>query len=109
MFQKFASFCIWSPLVAIVVNLVTPKTPATSQSDVLASAVTAAIVPVIGILAGVFALFGMIRYGRARILWKSVIGLLIWALLAAAAIPAVNAVRAKVRSIQEQRKNPTPK
>ena len=102
LFHTAATFCLWSPLIAFGFNLFMPKTPVQSQADALGNLILSAIVPVAGILAGVFALFGLLRYGKAGILWKSVVGLLIWALLAAAAIPVVLKVQEKAKKIHEQ-------
>ena len=92
-FQTFASFCIWSPLISIVANIFVPKIQVTNQTDALVNMLIASAVPVLGILSGLVALFGMIRWGRAGILWKSVVGLLIWAILIAASILILNTDR----------------
>lgn len=94
LFQKLASFCVWFPLIAIGVNMVT----ATQQPNL----VTAAAVPVLGIVSGIIALFGILRHGRAGILWKSVAGLLIWGLLAAAAVPAFLSVQTQAKALHDK-------
>lgn len=100
-FHKAASICVWSPLIAIIVTMI-PQAPAHSREGALASAIAAGAVPVAGIVAGLVALCGIRKYGKAGILWKSVVGLLIWVVLAGAAIPAFLAVREKARKAQEQ-------
>lgn len=102
LFHQAANFCIWSPLIAIIVNIVTPKIPVHTQTDALINAIIAAVLPVAGIIAGIVALFGLRSYGRKGILWKSIIGLLIWVLLVAAAFPVITMVRDKARKINEQ-------
>jgi hypothetical protein len=103
LFHRAASFCLWSPLIAIVVNMVIPQTPVHSQEEALAGVVVSSVIPLAGIVAGFFALLGIRKHGRSGLLWKSVIGLLIWTLLAASAISAFQTVREHARKSQEQR------
>jgi len=104
LFHRAASFCIWSPLIAVVVNMVMPpQTPVHSREEALAGVVVSSVIPLAGIVAGFFALLGVRKHGRAGLLWKSIIGLLIWALLAASAISAFLTVRVHARKIHEQR------
>ncbi len=103
LFHRAASFCLWSPLIAVVVNMVMPQTPAHSREEALAGVMISSAIPLAGIGSGFFALCGIRKHGRAGLLWKSVIGLLIWALLAASAISAFQIVREHARRIQEQR------
>ena len=102
LFHAAASFCVWSPLIAIGFNIFVPKVPVHSQSDALANALIAGFVPVAGILAGVFAFFGIPRHGKKGILWKSVAGLSIWALLAALALPTFLKVQERARMMRDQ-------
>ncbi len=99
-FHKAAIFCVWSPLIAIFVTFMMPQAPAHSREEALANAMVAGIVPVAGIVAGLVALLGIRKHGKTGILWKSVAGLLTWALLAGAAIPAFLMVRDKARETQ---------
>lgn len=80
-----------------------PQTPVHSREEALAGVVVSSVIPLAGIVAGFFALLGVRKHGQAGLLWKSVIGLLIWTLLAASAFSAFLTVREHVRKSQEQR------
>jgi hypothetical protein len=71
--------------------------------DALADATLTAAVPVLGVIAGIISLFGIRRHGSAGILWKTVTGLLIFALMVLVAIPPFLRARAVARQRYEQR------
>lgn len=71
--------------------------------EALTNGILHGFVPIMGFLAGGVALFGIPRYGRAGILWKALIGMLIFLLMIAATIPALLKAREKARSRYEMR------
>lgn len=98
LYHRAATFCLWSPLIAIVWNvlIVIPGQnvhTSDAQTDAAANLFLAAFFPVLGIIAGIIALLGIRRHGRAGILWKTVIGLSIFLLMALLAVP--NFLKAK--------------
>lgn len=105
--HRAATFCLWSPFIAIAWNvfIVIPGRnvhTSDTQTDAAANLFLAAFFPVLGILAGIIALFGIRRHGRTGILWKAVIGLSIFLLLALLAIPNFLKARQNAREQYEQ-------
>lgn len=106
-FHRAATFCLCSPFIAIVWNvfIVIPgQNVHTSDAkiDAAANVFLALLVPVMGIFAGIISLFGMRRYGSTGILWKTVIGLSIFSLMALLAIPNFLKAREIARERYEQ-------
>jgi hypothetical protein len=103
-FHHAATFCLCSPFIAILWNviLVVPSQRASApvppgsydaQINAAANLVLAAFIPLLGIVAGTISLFGIRRQGAAGIVWKTATGLSIYVLLLLLAIP--NFIRAK--------------
>lgn len=76
---------------------------ANSQGTRMVSAILGGTFAVIGIVAGIVALFGIRRYGRKGLLWHAVTGIGLWLLLFVLALPVVF----KARQLAALRK-PTP-
>ncbi len=106
-FHTLATFCLVSPLIAIVLNIVLfgpneAQHPSHTREEALVQAVLVGLVPMLGILAGIISLFGMIRHGARGILWKAALGLLIYAFLIVSAISTFNKVQEAARKRYEQ-------
>lgn len=69
----------------------------------LAQAIVAGFAPVTGLLAGIIALFSILKYGRKGLLWPALSGICVWLLLAVLAFPAFNAARRKALQIRAAR------
>ncbi len=106
-FHRAATFCLCSPFIAIAWNvfIVIPGQnvhTSDAQIDAAANFFLAALFPVLGIVAGIIALFGIRRHGRDGILWKTVIGLSIFAFMGFLAIPNFLKARETARERYEQ-------
>jgi hypothetical protein len=112
-FRTLATLCLLSPLVAVGfhVFMIAPlqqQHPAKSREEALVYAVLSGIVPGLGILAGLVSLLGIPRHGAAGILWKSLLGLLIWALLAWSAFSTIHKIEELARKRHEQQQAHAP-
>lgn len=105
-----ARYCWLSIPIAMLFNAFLqggrPQTP--TRTDLIAGAILAAIVPVSGILAGLISFFGIPRYGRRGILWPALIGLFLWAGMAALAIPTFNRVQKRAKELRAKATAQTP-
>jgi ABC-type transport system involved in cytochrome c biogenesis permease subunit len=106
-YHRLATFCLLAPFIGVAINLLMPapraEHPPQTRAEKLADATITAAVPVLGVIAGTISLFGIRRYGSSGILWKSVTGLLIFALMVLALIPPLLRAREAARQRYEQR------
>ena len=107
LFQTLATFCLISPLLAIVLNVALfgpneAQHPSHTREEALAQAILVGLVPTLGILAGIVSLFGMIRHGARGILWKATLGLLIYAFLIVSAMYTFSKIQEVARKRYEQ-------
>lgn len=112
-FHTLATLCLVSPLIAILLNVFVfgpneAQHPSHTREEALAQATLVGLVPVLGILAGIISLFGMIRHGARGILWKAALGLLIYALLIVSAISTFNKIQEVARKRYEQQHGHSP-
>jgi hypothetical protein len=107
-FHRAATFCLWAPFIGILLNVFVwvpgqATHPPQTRMDAAANATLTASVPVMGFFAGVVSLFGIRRNGTRGILWKAVVGMLIFVLMILAAVPAFLKSRERARQQYEQR------
>jgi hypothetical protein len=106
-FHTLATFCLASPFIAILLNLLVfgpneVQHPSHTREEALAQAMQVGLVPLLGILAGIISLFGMIRHGARGILWKAALGLLIYAFLILSAMHTFAKIQEVARKRHEQ-------
>ena len=105
-YHQAATCCLLAPVIAIGVNLMITisrgTTPVTSRLEALIPALLLGGIMLLGAISGIVSLFGIPRYGKAGILWKSVTGLVIFTLIFVAAIPAFIRGRDLARRRQQQ-------
>lgn len=87
-FRAAATFCLWSPLLLLAVNLISPS--------------VGQFVTLAGILAGVVALCGLSKYGKKGILAQAVVGLVIHTLLIVSAIYILAQVKDAAQRLSEK-------
>lgn len=82
--------------------------PGPDPMDRLVGTFLASLFPVSGILAGVIALFGMIRHGRKGILLPALIGLVLWGALFALTIPTYQKIQKRALELKGKPTAQTP-
>jgi FtsH-binding integral membrane protein len=105
-FHHAATYCLLAPFVALGANIVIAATrtadPHPTRIEVLVPAIILTLIILSGFVFGVISLFGIRRYGKAGILWKAVMGLLIVIIMFSLAIPSFLRARAIARERYEQ-------
>lgn len=107
-YHRLATFCLLAPFIGVALNIVLwapgrAQNPPQTRAEALADATVTAAVPVLGAMAGFISLFGIRRHGSVGILWKTVAGLAIFALMLLATIPPLLRAREAARQRYEQR------
>ncbi len=111
-FHCAASACLCSPFILFamfgLMMGAQSLSPKRAHTIALASAAIGVIIPWTGIALGVFSWFGIPRYGRRGILWKSLAGIGIYVLLTIALVPSLVRAKAIVKRRHEQKMNRQP-
>lgn len=106
-FHHAATYSVLAPFISVGVTILTfvaragSPAPAT-RAEVLVSGLLSTFIILSGFVFGIVALFGIKRYGTAGILWKAVVGILIFVFLILSAIPPFFHAREKARERYEQ-------
>lgn len=107
-----ATFCLVSPVLAVLLNLLLwgpmeTRHPSQTRDEAMTHVAMVGIMPTLGIMAGVIALCGMTRYGTRGILWKALIGLLTYALLVYAALHTIHRINEITRKTPASQSRPS--
>jgi len=104
-FRALAMYSWVSVFVGIGLNLTMVGIAGSgpTREMALAQAIVAGFAPVTGLLAGIIALFAILKYGRKGLLWPALSGICVWLLLAVLAFPAFNVARRKALQVRAAR------
>jgi hypothetical protein len=112
-FHRCANASLWCLAAAIIANMLLGPIARVAAGEGAtwaprAFAATIGLVMFAGVALGAVALCGIPRYGKRRLLWKGLVGLLVPILLVGSAILAFNTVRQKSLERARQRQSSPP-
>jgi hypothetical protein len=106
-YHRLATFCLLAPFIGVAINFLllaeNPEHLPQTREQALACAFLIGAAPVLGVFAGAISLLGIRKHGSASILWKTMTGLAIFALMVLAVVPPLLKTIKAAREQHEQR------